>query len=80
MALDLPFPVASDSSNSPQIPPTHLFDQAVAALVTSLSTPPFPIRNVNDPLLHTLCERYYSPIFGRSIEEYRNAVYYHYTQ
>jgi hypothetical protein len=76
-ALDLNYPVELDS---PLTPPSTLFDQAVNALVKSLRASPFPIRHENDPLLHTLCERYYSPIFGRSLAEYCDMVYTHYTQ
>jgi hypothetical protein len=76
-SLHLHFPIALDS---PLAPSSNLFNQAVDALVTSLRTSPFPIWSVTDPLLHTLRERYYSPIFGRSLEEYRYTVYYHSTQ
>jgi hypothetical protein len=61
--------------------PVHqstLFDQAVTELVTNIASSPFPIRSETNPLLHTLCERYYSPIFGRSIDEYREEVYSNY--
>jgi hypothetical protein len=54
---------------------TTLFDQAVTTLIEHLLSPPFPLRNIQDPLLHTLCKRYYSPIFGRLLDEYRQEVY-----
>jgi hypothetical protein len=81
--LDFPTePRSIDPGQSPTGPtdidhlqPT-LFDQAVLELTTNLrSSPLFPIRNVADPLLHTLCKRYYSPIFGWSIDNYREEVY-----
>jgi hypothetical protein len=52
-----------------------LFHRAVAELVPLLRASPFTITDETDPLLRTLCERYYSPLFGRTIDEYRVAVY-----
>jgi hypothetical protein len=80
----IPFqPATGSSATTPIIPlqsghddlPPHIFEHAVTALVNSLRSSPFAIRHVHNPLLHTLCERYYSPIFGRSLDGYREEVY-----
>jgi hypothetical protein len=60
-------------------PTQNLFTRAVNELVTHLRASPFSISNNTDPLLHTLCERYYSPVFGRMIDEYCVEVYSRYS-
>jgi hypothetical protein len=60
-----------------ELPPS-LFELAVAATVAKLHVASLPIHNVNDPLLVTICDRFYSPIFGHSPADYREAVYLHY--
>jgi hypothetical protein len=54
---------------------SSLFDQAVAELVAQLHLSSFSLADVDDPLLRTLCDRYYSPIFGRSVAEFREEVH-----
>jgi hypothetical protein len=48
-----------------------LFELAVAATVARLHVASLPIHDVNDPLLVTICDRFYSPLFGHSPEDYR---------
>jgi hypothetical protein len=52
-----------------------LFDLAVTATVAWLHISSFPIHSVDDPLLVTICERFYSPLFGHYEDEYRTAVH-----
>jgi hypothetical protein len=52
-----------------------LFDLAVTATVARLRISSFLIHSVDDPLLVTICERFYSPLFGHSEDEYRTAVH-----
>jgi hypothetical protein len=61
-----------------ELPPPSLFELAVAATVARLHVASLPINNVNDPLLVTICDRFYSPLFGHSPADYREAVYLHY--
>jgi hypothetical protein len=51
-----------------------LFDLAVTATVAGLRISSFPIHSVDDPLLVTICERLYSPLFGHYEDEDRTAV------
>jgi hypothetical protein len=54
---------------------TPLFTRAVTELVILLRASPFLIEDVADPIFIPICERYYSPIFGSTLSEYREAVY-----
>jgi hypothetical protein len=56
-----------------------LFDLAVTTTVARLRISSFPIHSVDDTLLVTICERFYSPLFGHSEEEYRTAVHLSYS-
>jgi hypothetical protein len=55
--------------------PPSLFDLAVAATVARIHVASLPIHDAHDQLLVTICERFYSPLFGHSPEEYREAVH-----
>jgi hypothetical protein len=48
--------------------PPSLFDLDVAATVTRLRIASFPIHGINDPLLVTICEQFYSPLFGQTLK------------
>jgi hypothetical protein len=54
---------------------SSLFDQSIAELIAQLHLSPFFLDDIDDPLLHTLCDRYFSPIFGRSVAEFREEVH-----
>jgi hypothetical protein len=63
---------------SDSLPPS-IFDLAVAATVARLHISSFPIHSVDDPLLVTVCKRFYSPVFGQSKDDYRTAVHLRYS-
>jgi hypothetical protein len=59
---------------------TPLFTRAVTELVVLLRASPFSIEDVADPIFLPICDRYYSPIFGSTLSEYREAVYRQYRE
>jgi hypothetical protein len=71
-------PDTQQDPSPPALPPL-LLDLAVAATVARLHISSFPIHSVDDPLLVTICERFYSPLFGHSEEDYRTAVHLSYS-
>jgi hypothetical protein len=72
-----------DSPNTRHYPsatlPPSVFDLAVAATVTRLHISSFMIHSIDDPLLVTICKRFYSPLFGHSEEDYWTAVHLSYS-
>jgi hypothetical protein len=65
-------PGSSDNQASATTP---LFTRAVTELVILLRASLFLIEDVADPIFLPICDRYYSPIFGSTLSEYREAVY-----
>jgi hypothetical protein len=74
-------PTSLEPSPRPALPTLapSLFDQAVTTTVARLRILSFPIHSVEDPLLVTICEIFYSPLFGHSEEAYRTAVHLSYS-
>jgi hypothetical protein len=69
---------ALDPGSPDQSATTPLFTRVVTELVVLLRASPFRIEDVDDPIFLLICERYYSPIFGSTLSEYREAVYLQY--
>jgi hypothetical protein len=44
-------------------------------LVALLHNSPFPVSSVDDPVFVAICTKYYSPIFGHTLEDYKQVVY-----
>jgi hypothetical protein len=53
----------------------HLFDHAVTELVALLHTSPILVSGVDDPVFVAICTKYYSPIFGHMLEDYKETFY-----
>jgi hypothetical protein len=80
--LDIPTtdPVAPSHLSDPATSlPSSIFDLAVTATVTRIRVSSLPIHSVDDPLLVTVCDRFYSPLFGASADNYRTAVHLSYS-
>jgi hypothetical protein len=71
--LELP----SQDASRPWDPPWgfQLFDHAVTELVALLHNYPFPVSGVDDHVFVVICTKYYSPIVGHTLEDYKQAVY-----